>query len=218
MPGGVRSSQSFARTANVQTLNPSTFESETWTDHEDQIHFISICYPKAERRDIFDSSRSARNTCTISGSPAWNKKSKVWEVVSCVSIPLVHPLYYSLTSPNILAVCGDSRLFCASFTVGCQKGEIPALRAPSWRILFCSSQSKAKPASVSSLQISCRVQRLSPLLLPIAAQPTGRGFLAACIPIPLRTATRREEPHVFSSFKEPASVTLIPAENAWKGH
>lgn len=65
----------------------------------------------------------------ISGSPAWNEKSKVWKVVSSVFIPLAHPLFYSLTSPNIPAVCGDSRLFCASFTVGCQKGEFLALQA-----------------------------------------------------------------------------------------
>jgi len=148
----------FARTENVQTLNPSTFESEMRADNENQVSFVSIFYPKAERSYIFD---STRKTCMISGPSTWNKKSEVWEVVSCVSTPLVHPLYYSLTSPNILAVCGDSRLFCASFTVGCQKGEIPALRALSWRILFCISQSKAKPVSVSSLQISCRVQRLS---------------------------------------------------------
>lgn len=149
MPGCVHccSPQPFARTENVQTLNPSTFESETRADNEDQISFISICSPKAERGYIFDSSRNTRKTCMISGSPTLNKKSKVWEAVSCVSIPLVHPLYYTLTSPNILAVCRDSRLFCASFTVGCQKGEIPALRALSWRILFCNSPSKAKPVS-----------------------------------------------------------------------
>ena len=201
----------FARTENTQTWNPSTFESETRADNEDRISFISICYPKAERSYVFHSSRNTRKTCMISESPAWNKKSKVWEVVSCVSIPLVHPLYYSLTSPNILAVCGDSRLFCASFTVGCQKGEISALQALSWRILFCNSQSKAKPVSVSSLQISCRVQRLSPLLLPVAAHPTGRGFLTACIPIPLSTTTRKEEPQVLSSFKEPASIITHPS-------
>lgn len=201
----------FARAENMQTLNPSTFESETRADNEDQISFISICYPKAERSYIFDSSRNTRKTCMLSGSPTWNKKSKVWEVVSCVSIPLVHPLYYSLTSPNILAVCGDSRLFCASFTAGCQKGEIPAPWALSWRILLCNSQSKAKPVSVSFLQISCRVQHLSPLLLPITVHPTSMGFLAACIPIPQSTTTRREEPHVLSYFKEPASIITHPS-------
>lgn len=60
-----------------------------------------------------------------SRSPSWNKKPKVSDVVSCVSIPLVHLLYYSLTSLNILAVCRDSRLFCASFTVCCQKKRNP---------------------------------------------------------------------------------------------
>lgn len=207
----------FARTENMQTLNPSTFESEMRADNEDQISFISICYPEEERSYIFDSSRNTRKTCMISGSPTWNKKSKSWEVVSCVSIPLVHPLYYSLTFPNILAVCGDSRLFCASFTVGCQKREILALWALSWRILFCNSQSKAKPVSVSTLQISCRVQCLSPLLLPITAHPTGRGFLAACIPIPLSTTTRREESHVLSSFKEPVSIVTHPSRKCLEG-
>lgn len=116
----------FARTENVQTLNPSTFESETRADNEGQISFISICSPKAERSYFFFySSGNTRKTCMISGSPTWNKNSKAWEVVSCVSIPPVHPLYYSLMSPNILAVCGDSRLFCASFTVGCQKRRNP---------------------------------------------------------------------------------------------
>lgn len=200
----------------MQTLYPSTFESEMRADNEDQISFISICYPKAERIYIFDSSRNTRKTCMISGSPAWNKKSKVWEVVSCASIPLVHPLYYSLTSPNILAVCRDSRLFCASFAVGCQKGEIPALRTLSWRILFYNSQSKAKPVSVSSLQISCRVQCLSPLL-PLTARPAGRGFLVACIPLLLSTTARTEEPHVLRSFNEPASVITRPSRKSLEG-
>lgn len=164
----------FVRTENMQSLNPiSTFESKTRPGNGDQISFISICYHKAERSYIFDSSRNTRKTCMISGSPAWNEKSKVWEVVSSLFIPLVHPLFYSLTSPNIPAVCGDSRLFCASFTVGCQKREFLALQAPSWRVLFCNSQSKAKPVSISSLKspagFSSFLLSFSPsLLFPLA--------------------------------------------------
>lgn len=39
----------FARTENRQALNPSNFKSETRADNEEQINFISICYPKVEK-------------------------------------------------------------------------------------------------------------------------------------------------------------------------
>lgn len=144
----------------------------------------------------------------ISGSPTWNKKWEAWEVVSCVSIPLVHPLYYSLTSPNILAVCRDSRLFCASFTVGCQKGEIPALQALSRRILFCKS-------SICLLSADL-LQGSAPLSSSFAyrCSPAGRGFLAACIPISQGQKSLMYSALLMGLHPSP----LIPAENAWEEH
>lgn len=44
---------SLARTENTWALNPGNFESEPRTDNKDQISFISICYPKAERKLYF---------------------------------------------------------------------------------------------------------------------------------------------------------------------
>jgi len=89
-------------------------------------------------------------------------------------------------------------------------GEIPALQAQSWRILFCCSQYEAKPVSVSSLLISCKVQCLLLFCLSLLTPLSGAPRCLCPHPSEHGHKGRRA-----SCTLHPSS--LIPAENFQEG-
>lgn len=193
----------FARTENMQTWNPSTFESETRAESEDQISFIYMCYLKARSSSMFYSSKNERKTCMISRSTAWNKKSEVGDVVSCLhsSHASLAMQFWCLQTPLLSAQTPGYFVLhsLSKWRNSCPVGSFATLSLKQSQFLSADPQGSA-PFSSSAHHCSLY----------------GQG-LSCCTPIPLCTSTRREEPHVLSSVKEPASTIAHPSRKRREG-
>lgn len=190
----------FARTENMQTWNPSTFESETRAESEDQISFIYMCYLKARSSSIFDSSK---HFWVHPRSTAWNKKSEVGDVVSCLhsSRASLALQFWCLQTPLLSAQTPGCFVLhsLSKRRNSCPVGSFVTLSLKQSQFLSADPQGSA---SFSSFAHHCSLY--------------GQG-LSHCTPIPLPTSTSREEPHVLSSVKEPASTIAHPSRKRWEG-